>query len=1095
MRLVKVLGLTGLALLAFLLSSCGGGSTGSSANNLPNAPVAAFTFSPASPAVNQTVQFTDASTGGATGWSWGFGDNATSYQQNPTHTYTASGTFTVSLTATNSGGSRTATQSVTVSPAQVQGTFQGTVVLGAPTANTIRLSIFSATQSGTVSIQYGTAPGAYSAQTSASALVAGTPLVLTLNSLAANTPYYYRLSYQGANNLTALTGEYRFHTARPSGSTFTFTIQADLHLDENSSLAQYQKTLANVAADAPDFHIDLGDTFMCEKTSTPLVANTQPCADVPTVDARYQYERGNFGLISPSVPLFLVNGNHEGEAGWLANGTANNLAVWTTDARHAWYLNPPPDSFYSGDSVTEAFVGQRASWYSWQWGDALFVVLDPYWNTTVKNLDGWTLSLGQRQYQWLQSTLSTSTARYKFILIHSLVGGLDGQYRGGIEAAPYFEWGGKNLDGTDGFAAHRSGWAMPIHQLLLQNKVTAVFHGHDHLYAKQMLDGLIYQEVPQPSALNNSSGASLASQYHYAAGTILSSSGHMRVTVSPANVQMQYVRAWLPADETATRKNGEIADAWTAVSSVALPGASFTYSTVAPVAGQSVQFADSSSNSPTSWSWDFGDGSTGNSQNPAHAFATAGTFTVQLTATNAAGSSSSSRSLAVAAGTSGFGGNVVLGSPTANSIKANIYSPYQGGTVFIAYGGSSGTYDRQTSPVSLTAATPLELSLDSLTGNNQYFYRLYYRTGSGSTYAAGPEYSFRTARTAGNTFVFAVQGDSHPERANTQFDSTLYTRTLTAVAADRPDFYLTIGDDFSVDTLDPTTINAAQVTARYTLQRPYLGIVGASAPVFLTNGNHEQAARYLLDGTANNVAVWAQNARNSLYSQPAPGSFYTGNTESVPNIGLLRNYFAWTWGDALFVVIDPYWESPVCVDEPFGGGTKRSNLWDVTHGDAQFQWLKTTLENSTAKYKLVFAHHVLGTQRGGIEVAGQYEWGGQNGNGTWGFAANRPTWSLPIQQLMAANKVTIFFQGHDHIWVRQQQDGVTYQTLSEPADPNYSLFNSDAYLTGDKFPNTGYTRVTVAPTGVKVEYVRTYLPADESPTQVSGSVAFSYTVP
>jgi hypothetical protein len=254
------------------------------------------------------------------------------------------------------------------------------------------------------------------------------------------------------------------------------------------------------------------------------------------------------------------------------------------------------------------------------------------------------------------------------------------------------------------------------------------------------------------------------------------------------------------------------------------------------------------------------------------------------------------------------------------------------------------------------------------------------------------------------------------------------------------------------------------------------------------------AARYLLDGTPNNVAVWAQNARNSLYSQPAPDGFYTGNTEQVNYIGLLRNYYAWTWGDALFVVIDPYWESQVCVDNPFNGGAKRTNLWDITHGDSQYQWLKTTLEQSRSKFKFVFAHHVMGTGRGGIELAGQYEWGGKNGNGTWGFTSNRAGWGSPIHQLMAANKVSIFFQGHDHIWARQELNGVTYQTLSEPADPFYSLYNSDAYLSGDKFPNTGYTRVTVSPASVKVEYVRTYLPGDEGAGKISGSSVFSYSI-
>jgi len=533
-----------------------------------------------------------------------------------------------------------------------------------------------------------------------------------------------------------------------------------------------------------------------------------------------------------------------------------------------------------------------------------------------------------------------------------------------------------------------------------------------------------------------------------------------------------------------------------APASAVAPTAAFPALAGSPSVGQAVTFTDTSTGNPTAWSWSFGDGATSTLQNPTHAFLAAGTFTVTLKATNSAGSSTASRTLTVAAGSGGvaFTGNVVLGSPTGTSVKANVFSPDQGGTVYVAYGTASGTYTRQTPAATLVAAAPLELALDGLSPDTQYYYRLYYQGGTGSA-SAGEECSFHTARPAGSAFTFCIQGDSHPERLKTEFDPTLYQRTLQTVAADHPDFYLTSGDDFSVDNLDPATISAALVTGRYTLQRPFLGLVGKSAPVFLVNGNHEQAARYLLDGTPNNVAVWAQNARNAHYSEPAPDSFYTGDTEVVPNIGLLRNTFAWTWGDALFVVIDPYWGSPVCVDNPFGGGAKRSNLWDITHGDAQYQWLKSTLEQSHAKYKFVFAHHVMGTQRGGIEVAGLYEWGGSNANGSWGFTANRPTWPSPIHQLLVANKVTIFFQGHDHIWVHQQQDGVTYQTLSEPADPNYSLFNSDAYLSGDKLPNSGYTRVSVAPTGVKVEYVRTWLPADEGPGKVSGTVAFSYTIP
>jgi uncharacterized protein (TIGR03437 family) len=218
----------------------------------------------------------------------------------------------------------------------------------------------------------------------------------------------------------------------------------------------------------------------------------------------------------------------------------------------------------------------------------------------------------------------------------------------------------------------------------------------------------------------------------------------------------------------------------------------------------------------------------------------------------------------------------------------------------------------------------------------------------------------------------------------------------------------------------------------------------------------------------------------------------------LPGIGTLRDYYAWQWGDALFVVIDPYWSSTAQVDTGLGGQDsttpKTSDKWNVTHGDAQYQWLKQTLEQSNAKWKFVFAHHVMGTGRGGIETANQYEWGGNNTDGTWGFTAERPTWPATLHQLLVANHATIFFQGHDHLFAHQVLDGVTYQSVANPADNTYTAFNADAYTSGDIFPNAGYTKVTVSPASVKVEYIREWLPQDASATKVSGSVQFAYTI-
>lgn len=51
-----------------------------------------------------TVRFTDASAGSPQRWLWQFGDGETSEDQNPVHTYTQEGTYTVSLTVDRLGG-------------------------------------------------------------------------------------------------------------------------------------------------------------------------------------------------------------------------------------------------------------------------------------------------------------------------------------------------------------------------------------------------------------------------------------------------------------------------------------------------------------------------------------------------------------------------------------------------------------------------------------------------------------------------------------------------------------------------------------------------------------------------------------------------------------------------------------------------------------------------------------------------------------------------------------------------------------------------------------------------------------------------------
>ena len=86
-------------------------------------------FTAGNTCVNQSNAFINTSTGtGTLSYAWDFGDGATSTSQNPTHPYSAGGTFPVSLTVTDANGcSAATTNSVTAFELPVPG-FASTMV-------------------------------------------------------------------------------------------------------------------------------------------------------------------------------------------------------------------------------------------------------------------------------------------------------------------------------------------------------------------------------------------------------------------------------------------------------------------------------------------------------------------------------------------------------------------------------------------------------------------------------------------------------------------------------------------------------------------------------------------------------------------------------------------------------------------------------------------------------------------------------------------------------------------------------------------------------------------------------------------------------
>jgi len=411
-------------------------------------------------------------------------------------------------------------------------------------------------------------------------------ILLKMSGLSADTTYHYLVQYEtsdapGEWMNVSRTGQ--FHTQRPPGASFSFCTMADAHwgkegfeFDPGTAYGYNgQQCVQRIIEAGPfDFCVDLGDAPFL----VPIHSQD---------DAYYFYERYR-AMLQPlleRMPLYLVLGNHEHEAGYFQHGDDGTISStpvgnglgplqyhqkWATAARKTFIPNPRADTYPEGgegppnyDSSEDWGAGDDpwnngpsshlGNFYAWSWGDALFIVLDPYRYTRVGQFSlptyttEWTL--GPTQMQWLQDTLANSTARWKFILCHHLVGG--GQIGG---KGKYTEPGVGIAYGRGSAteAANEGAEQAVIHELMKQHCVQFFVYGHDHAFCHSVRDGVNYIQCARPTWLNpwyvengmqGSYGDLLVqgtnNPFVKKLYTVL---GYARFAVSPSKVTMQWVR-------------------------------------------------------------------------------------------------------------------------------------------------------------------------------------------------------------------------------------------------------------------------------------------------------------------------------------------------------------------------------------------------------------------------------------------------------------------------------------------------------------------------------------------------------------------------
>ncbi len=217
-------------------------------------------------------------------------------------------------------------------------------------------------------------------------------------------------------------------------------------------------------------------------------------------------------------------------------------------------------------------------------------------------------------------------------------------------------------------------------------------------------------------------------------------------------------------------------------------------------------------------------------------------------------------------------------------------------------------------------------------------YRLV-RRGSPDPLYAG---SAQTARPPGQRFTFALIADTHieprdPVPAGTTAGGDAYgameqtmLQVMPAVRAAAPDFLLNLGDllDYHRFGFNAPPPDSGWARLAYLNYRRLLGDATASAAHFTVIGNWDGES-----GCNSPDEIARSTSQRLLYAPgPSPATYPEGGSAN-------QDYYAFTWGDALFVVLNVMTYTPTCHLLDYDPGVPD----DWTLGAAQLAWLQRTL--------------------------------------------------------------------------------------------------------------------------------------------------------
>jgi hypothetical protein len=388
----------------------------------------------------------------------------------------------------------------------------------------------------------------------------------------------------------------------------------------------------------------------------------------------------------------------------------------------------------------------------------------------------------------------------------------------------------------------------------------------------------------------------------------------------------------------------------------------------------------------------------------------------------------------------GFSLSVVMASGAPGAVRAAV-RPVR---------SSGGWMDQGTSEYPTNDV--LEWTFHSLSPGTTYEYRVAVVDGSREHELATGRAT--TQRPPGQPFTFSLLTDTHiPPRTyvplgldteNTQ--ESVMLAVAQEMAGDNADFMVNLGDmlDFHMFGFNEPPPDASWTRFAYLNYRRLFAETLAITPHFNVIGNWDGE-----NGCNGETAIERSRSQRLLYMPgPRPDTYPEGGNAN-------EDYYAFTWGDALFVVLNVQTYTAGCHYLSF---TDSEDDW--TLGEPQLAWLQETLRNATSKWRFLLIHHAVGGKAGDQANSAYGRGGGQ---------AARVGEQAVVHDLMLQHGVQIFFYGHDHVFTDMVVDGVHY-TLPGSAGAPWKFTTAETGYQ-NYWPDSGRARVHVSPESVRVDFL------------------------